>query len=424
MIERVRVAILVRGFINWGGGVDFIRNFIESVSEIESEKKLEIFIFVPKKLSLISKMRFYGVSFAKAVIKALKFQWSGFSKSLSQLHSSDFSAELMASLPDSTRVVEYDDRISALKKKLSLHKIKCALPSVESLGEGFPVPWAGYIFDFQHVYLPDYFTRKEIERRDSAFQRTLKNADLVIVNSQNVKQDIGKFFPEFVNKAYPLSFLPFLPECSRSQYKEDQSASIRDKYGIGGEFFLISNQFWLHKDHSTAFKAFAMFLEKLGERSSGVCLVCTGKTYDHRFPDYFSTLQKLIEDLNLSTSVVFTGYIPKLDQTELVKACLAVIQPTLFEGGPGGGSAYDAIAMEKRLILSDIPINKEIRDNLVTFFTAGSATSLCEKLVGCHSELRQKSNYENLIENSQRRRRMLGLEIFEAVSRLSSNTVA
>jgi glycosyltransferase involved in cell wall biosynthesis len=58
----------------------------------------------------------------------------------------------------------------------------------------------------------------------------------------------------------------------------------------------------------------------------------------------------------------------------------ALIQPTLFEGGPGGGSVYDAMAVGTRAIVSDIPVNREIRDSHVTFFPAGSAQELANAM--------------------------------------------
>ena len=52
--------------------------------------------------------------------------------------------------------------------------------------------------------------------------------------------------------------------------------------------------------------------------------------------------------------------IPRSDQLELIKKSIGVIQPSLYEGGPGGFSAYEAIVFNKQLIISDIKINKEI----------------------------------------------------------------
>ena len=52
-----------------------------------------------------------------------------------------------------------------------------------------------------------------------------------------------------------------------------------------------------------------------------------------------------MDELGINDDVEIVGHIPKLDQIALLKNSIAVIQPTLFEGGPGGGSAYDAISL-------------------------------------------------------------------------------
>jgi hypothetical protein len=60
-----------------------------------------------------------------------------------------------------------------------------------------------------------------------------------------------------------------------------------------------------------------------------------------------------------------SGVIPKRHQVELVKGATALIQPTLFEGGPGGLSVplHDTLVLD-----SDIPVNREIRSDDVLFF--------------------------------------------------------
>ena len=65
----------------------------------------------------------------------------------------------------------------------------------------------------------------------------------------------------------------------------------------------------------------------------------------------------------------------------LLKKSIAVIQPTLFEGGPGGGASYDAISLGKPLIVSDIAVNREIEENeRVFFFMAKNTNSLMKKM--------------------------------------------
>ena len=55
-------------------------------------------------------------------------------------------------------------------------------------------------------------------------------------------------------------------------------------------------------------------------------------------------------------------HIPDDFHNLLTSKCLGIIQPTLFEGGPGGFCAWEAIGKNKPLALSDIEINKELKE--------------------------------------------------------------
>ena len=50
----------------------------------------------------------------------------------------------------------------------------------------------------------------------------------------------------------------------------------------------IGNNFWKHKNHEVVFKAFEIFFRKNPKYQ----LICTGKTHDSRFPNYFKNLTK------------------------------------------------------------------------------------------------------------------------------------
>ena len=76
-------------------------------------------------------------------------------------------------------------------------------------------------------------------------------------------------------------------------------------------------------------------------------LVCTGITEDSRFPKYFEDLKKKFNQEILTNKIKILNLIPRSDQIELIKNSLGVIQPSLYEGGPGGFSSYEAISLKK-----------------------------------------------------------------------------
>jgi glycosyltransferase involved in cell wall biosynthesis len=188
-----------------------------------------------------------------------------------------------------------------------------------------------------------------------------------------------------------------------SNWLEEGNPDLLERYNLPRRYFLISNQFWIHKSHITAFRALAMLSND--QSCADIHLVCTGKMEDHRFPDHIRDLQQKIREVGIEGRVHLLGHIPKLDQIAIMKNSLAVLQPTLFEGGPGGGAVYDAVSLGVPAILSDIPVNREIKneENLF-YFKAGSPTDLAEAIrVFLKGDNRRPGKEELLLRGEQRK---------------------
>ena len=102
----------------------------------------------------------------------------------------------------------------------------------------------------------------------------------------------------------------------------------------------------------------------------------------------------LLDTLGISERVHFLGHIPKFDQIGLLKGSIALVQPTLFEGGPGGGATYDAVSLGIPVLLSDIEVNQEIMTPEVYHFhqqNAEDLTQLMQKVLvqkrGCRQQM-------------------------------------
>jgi len=283
---------------------------------------------------------------------------------------------------------------AAIKSKVDL-----VFPCMDLPPKSFSLPWVGYLFDFQHCYFPNSFNEDELKNRKVAFQKMLYEARHILVNGSAVIDDAQLFFPGYPAKLHALPFCP----CPNLDWLKS-AVDVRLEYGVDRPYFLLSNQFWRHKDHGTAFKAFAKYRDLGGK----ALLVCTGGTEDYRSPEYFDELLNLIKELNLAGGIKILGHIPKIDQISLVKNSLAVLQPTLFEGGPGGGSSYDAIALGVPVIASDIPINLEINCGDVKYFAVGNSDSLAKVLMerGLNPYIRQSNQV--LLEQGLARRRLAG----------------
>jgi len=396
-MKPLRVGMLAAGF-TWGGGRDFLKFLTLGLAPTGAD----ITVLVPDP-TVISKIRAEAVR-CRSFIRALaRFERPRFHRG--QIDDYRPLIESFSSAVGSMRVVHYPASRAGLTRVLAKEQIDIILPSIDTLGGGFPKPWLGYIFDLQHKYLPHLCSRELITSRDRRFQRMLRDATAIIVNSEQVKNDLRSFYDCGTCEVHALPFCP-IPQ---SEWFSLDVGAAKTHYEIREPYFLISNQFWLHKDHATAFKALALM------KNGNAQLVCTGSTSDYRDPEYFPRLEQLISDLGLNSRVKILGHIPKAVQIAIMRGAVAVIQSTLFEGGPGGGSVYEAVAMGVPAIVSDIPVNREISERGVTFFAAGSAEALASAMIE-HLEMpRPRENSELLLQRGALRVGQLAAALTEAI---------
>ena len=265
----------------------------------------------------------------------------------------------------------------------------------------------GYVPDYQHRHLPHLFSPGECVIRDMVFGRLVASSDAMVMNARAVADDMHRFTPEPLPSLHVLPFCPAL----NADWLEDRP-ELLSAYAINGPYFIVCNQFWIHKDHLTAFRAMA----EIAKQYPNISLVCTGGTTDGRDPTYFGRLQAEAAKLGLGSRLRLLGHIPKRDQIELLKHAVALVQPTLFEGGPGGGSTYEAVALGKRVLLSDLPVNREIDDEDVRFFPPGDHVSLSKLMLVALEEDPVKSSPEELVSKSDAKLKRYGEAIWSSVT--------
>ena len=384
----MRIGMLGAGFIGWGGGVDFLKAY---VAPLQRMNDYEIYVFIPQD------------SWLRRIAREVRYhlRTKVLHRSIGRYSPPYTTRELVDVFhSDRVHVVVYNtywNVLSDLKRALKEHDIDIVFPTILDLGRGFPIPWIPYLPDLQHKYYPEFFSDEEIEDRDISFQRLLHSAHSVIVEAQDVKNDLQKFYDVGDTEIFVMPYTA-VPEGAWFSLEDVDL----DKYHLPEKYFLISNQFWLHKDHKTAFDALKLLHN---EGYTEYHIVCTGKTDDYRDVGYFQRLLESLQKNKMEDYVHFLGYIPKRDQIKILCQSQAVLQPTLFEGNPGGGIAYNAISLGIPIILSDIPVNLELKSPFAFFFRMKDPESLKDvmvKLIGGGRIYPRYSQME-LVEQGKRR---------------------
>lgn len=394
--DNIKIGVLSYGFNQWGGGVDFIKHMLIFLDcPGHAHKNVSVTVFLPRNSlgNYFKDLLYPCFNLMVQMVKTRKFIWQQRPRfPVDQIKKTflEFNPKL--------NIVFCSDSLDAQLNAANKKKIDLVFPCIDIPPKSCRLPWVGYIADFQHRHLPQYFSSREIQRRDLSFHKMLNSARHIIVYGNSVIHDANLFYPGYSAAIHALPFCPFPQEVWLKS-----SLDVRGKYAIHAPYFLISNQFWVHKDHVTALRAYARYCQMGGEAE----LVCTGKTYDPRFPNYFNEVLSLISELGIKNRVTVLGYIPKIDQVALIKKALAVVQSTLFEGGPGGGSSYDAISLGIPVIASNIPINMEMNCGDVTYFEAGNDEELSYALLNMESKVQVRKSNEELWADGLKRKKII-----------------
>ena len=392
--DVMKIGILGHGLVTWCGGIGFLSIITNALAAAGSAAELHVFLPLGRPVRK---------TFPRFIGEWIAARRPGIRK---DDPNKDIVLEAFAGLKNRIDVHIIEDGPQALHAALQAASIDAVIPVMSPLPPYIDIPWVGYIYDFQHRYLPDFFTEEEIRARNTEFLELTTMARAVVVNSRKVKSDIERFIPSATARVFTMPFAPFLdPNIILS---EDVAAD-----NLSAPYFIICNQFWIHKDHRTAMRAFA----QIAKRYPNVDLVCTGYMNDYRAPDYIRAILDEIDRLGIGSRVKLLGMVPKVKQMQLLRKSLALIQPTLFEGGPGGGAVYDSVGLGVPALVSNIEVNQEVDCGDVRFFEAGNADELAQLMSDVlQRETSQRPDLDQLRQEGKARLTKCGSVLLEALA--------
>jgi glycosyltransferase involved in cell wall biosynthesis len=234
-----------------------------------------------------------------------------------------------------------------------------------------PIPFLGWIPDFQYSHLPEIYGKEGVERTHSAAHAIVEQADRLVMSSEAVKSDLARLFPNAVEKARVVHFVSPVPA---DAYARDP-AWVCGHYHIPERFLYIPNQFWAHKNHHLVLEA----LQMEPARSAGVVVVCSGNAHDQRNPTYFGELLAAISASGMRERMMVLGLVPRAHVLPLMRQSVALLQPSRFEGWNTG--IEEAKSLGKAVLASDLPVHREQDPPNGVYFSVNDAQDLSRRMV-------------------------------------------
>ncbi len=328
----------------WMGGLNYFKNLLFAIKSL-SDKELQVYVFVGKKTDIKIKKMFnnYATVIEDSLFDRKSLKWF-FMKIETKIFKTNYFLE------------------NIFKKN-----------NIEILSHSFitnfkHIKTINWIPDFQHIHLPNMFSKEEVIQRNKTFLRVIKQSDVIVVSSYDTLEDLKKFAPGHDRKVKVLQFVSQPSNKYYSMNKDDEDKLV-EKYSITDSFYFMPNQFWKHKNHMIVLEA----IKLLKQDNININLVCTGYLTDYRNKNHIDNIKIFIDENKLNENIKLLGLVDYDDVFGLIKISRAVINPSLFEGW--SSTVEECKSVGKNMILSDLTVHKEQYPD-ATFFHKHDVNSL------------------------------------------------
>ena len=343
-----RIALVHHGTQGWSGGPTFLRMLAHSLGAACAAESVELLALLPP-----DDLEATGSAPVTTVAVDLSARaGTGVERRLRAL----------AGKPPRSDVVR-----EARRNHVSVTVLSATFPD-----EAHYLTSVGWIPDFQHVHLPDYFSEQELRHRDETFLRLARDAELILLSSESARGHFQAFAPAFAEKGRVASF----PSLLAFEPPGEASSSAASRFNLPEKFALVANQLWSHKNHEVVVEA----LRLLREDGVVVPVAVVGLPLDYRDPANrtVSRLLQRVAETALSGQVSVLGLVEHADLVDLTRRAALVVQPSRFEGW--STVVEDCKSLGRPLLCSDLDVHREQAPRALGFFPCDSPEALAELL--------------------------------------------
>jgi glycosyltransferase involved in cell wall biosynthesis len=187
-----------------------------------------------------------------------------------------------------------------------------------------PCPVVVSIHDLSFEHLPQTFKWRSRKQLRITVRRSAREASQVIALSEHTRKDIISTY------CIPPEKVTVIPLAAAAHFRpirnDEELQRVRQTYGIEGEYILSVGAIQPRKNLSRLVAAYSR-LRRATPEGNLPKLVLAGKCAWL----YEETL-RTIKELQVSDSVILTGYVPESDLPVLYSGALCFVYPSYFEG--------------------------------------------------------------------------------------------
>lgn len=236
-----------------------------------------------------------------------------------------------------------------------------------------------FIHPSVHTFIKRYYFRLFIKL-------ACRYADRLICVSESTKKDLERICGR---RSVSIDVIPL--SCSpKMQVGEQELELVKKKFGVVSQYMLFIGTLEPRKNILNLINAFYKFSQKNRDYS----LVIIGKK-----GWFYESIFKLVEELHLERSVVFTGFVTTKEKFILLSGAHSFIYPSIYEGF--GLPVLEAITYGIPTITSKLSSLPEVAGNAALYINPTNVQSISDAIesVNCDEETRRK-----LIKNSEKQR--------------------
>lgn len=278
------------------------------------------------------------------------------------------------------------------------------------------IPAIAWFPDFQHRYMSNLFSVSSYWKRDLGFRAQVLSGRTIMLSSEDARRDCEKFYPSSKGRT---SVVRFAITVDADQLALNPIEVART-YNLPERFFYLPNQFWKHKNHRIVIEA----LHLLKQRRREVVVASSGEPTDPRDPGYYEELRSIVVSLGLTNNFRFLGMVPRTHVMALMRASVAVINPSLFEGW--STTVEEAKTIGAPVLLSNLSVHREQAGEGVNadFFDPSSFRQLADLLDKRAQQMSSTPRPSSLPRESEDRVRKFASEFSETVERAAHGLVS